>query len=216
MDATDAPVAPTADPGVDPAMARAANPVGSAPAAVPGPEPRTHRRALVNASRLVLAMLAIAALALVALGAASLLLTGDQPEVDGWLRAIFGRVFGIVAIGLAATLGVPSAIGLFAMAASTREDAVPALPPAVRTAVAVVGIGATVLTAVVLVATGSSMTILNVALLALVAMATLGLAGAASFSPHRVRAWISAAAVVLVALGALWILNAAFIGRGPA
>ncbi|HET7828652.1 MAG TPA: hypothetical protein VFL03_03775, partial [Candidatus Limnocylindrales bacterium] len=118
------------------------------------------------------------------------------------------------AIGLAATLGIPSAIGLFAMAGSTREDAVPALSPAVRTAVGVVAIGATVLTAVVLVATGSSMTILNVALLALVAMATLGLAGAASFSPHRVRAWISAAAVALVALGALWILNAAFIGRG--
>ena len=44
----------------------------------------------------------------------------------------------------------------------------------------------------------------------------LGLAGAASFSPHRWRAWISAGAVVLVAVGALWILNAAFIGRGPA
>ena len=213
MDATDAPVGPTADPGPDPAPA---DPASTGTAQPVADQPRGHRRALVNASRLVLAMLAIAAVALLVLGAASLLLTGDQPEVDGWLRAIFGRVFGVVAIGLAATLGIPSAIGLFAMAGSTREDSVPALPSGVRTAVAVVAIGATVLTGVVLLATGSSMTILNVALLALVAMAALGLAGAASFSPHRVRAWISAAAVVLVALGATWILNAAFIGRGPA
>ena len=214
MDATDAPVPATADPLADPATAARADAVGSATVAVPKSEPRTHRRALVNASRLVLAMLAIAALALLALGAASLLLSGDQPEIDGWLRAIFGRVFGIVAIGLAATLGIPSAIGLFAMAGSTREDAVPALPLSVRTVVPVVAIGATVLTGVVLLATGSAVAILNVALLALVAMATLGLAGAAAFSPHRVRGWVSAVAAVLVALGTFWILNAAFLGRG--
>lgn len=213
MDSADAPVGP-AERVEDRALQGGSEAVAPDPDAVVDAQPRTHRRALVNASRLVLAMLAIAAVALLALGAASLLLTGDQPEVDGWLRAIFGRVFGIVAIGLAATLGIPSAIGLFAMAGSTREDAVPALLPGARTVIAVVAIGATVLTAIVLVATGSAMAILNVALVALVAMATLGLAGAASFSPHRIRAWISAAAVVLVALGALWILNAAFVGRG--
>ena len=202
MDATDAQAEPVAS-----------EPTSAEPAAE---APRGHRRALVNAARLVLAMLAIAAVVLLGLGAASLLLAGDQPQVDGWLRTIFGRVFGVVAIGLAATLGIPSAIGLFAMAGSTRPDAVPALPSGARLVVAAVGVGATMLTGVVLLATGSSMTILNIALLALVGMATLGLAGAAAFSPHRVRGWISAVAVVLVALGALWILNAAFIGRGPA
>src|SRR5690242_19253131 len=209
-----APVESTAAVVPDGSVAPAA--VGDAAVEAATTEPKGHRRALVNASRLVLAMLAIAAVALLGLGVASLLLTGDQPEVDGWLRALFGRVFGYVAIGLAATLGIPSAVGLFAMAGSTREGAVPALPSAVRTVIGVIAIGATVITGVVLVATGSSVTILNIALLALVGMATLGLAGAASFSPHRVRAWISAVAVVLVALGAFWILNAALIGRGPA
>jgi hypothetical protein len=205
----DAPTAPV-DPPSEPTVALTGNDAGD-PVARPAP---AHSRALVNAARLVLAMLAIAAVALLALGTASLLFLADQPEVDGWLRAIFGRVFGIVAVGLAATLGIPSAIGLFAMAGSNREEAVPALPTVVRTVIAVIAIGVTATTAVVLIATGSSIRILNVALLALVGMSTLGLAGAVAFSPHRIRGWISAAAVVLVALGALWILNAAFIGRG--
>jgi hypothetical protein len=175
-------------------------------------QPRTHRRALVNASRLALAMLAIAAVALLALGAASLLLA-DPPEVDGWLRAIFGQVFGLVAIALAATLGIPSGIGLLAMAGSTRSEAAPALPSPVRTAAVVVALVTTVVTAIVLVATGSSVTVLNIALLALVGMALLGLAGAVSYSPHRGRAIGAGVALVVVALGAAWILNTAFLAR---
>jgi hypothetical protein len=52
---------------------------------------------------------------------------------------------------------------------------------------------------------------LNIALLALVAMDSLGLAGAVSFSPHRVRAIVSAVALVLVVVGAAWVLINAFI-----
>jgi len=175
-------------------------------------QPRTHRRALVNASRLALAMLAIAAVALLVLGAASLLLA-DPPDVDGWLRAIFGQVFGVVALALAATLGIPSGVGLLAMAGSTRPEAEPAMPSQVRTAALVVASATTALTAVVLVMTGSSVTLLNLALVALVAMSLLGLAGAVSFSPHRGRAVCAAIALVAVAIGAMWVLNAAFLAR---
>ena len=86
-----------------------------------------HRTALVNASRLVLTMLLIAAVVLLGLAIAIQVL-GDPPEVEGWLRAAFGKVFGVVAVSLAAVLGIPAAVGLWAMAGSTAEDAAPALP----------------------------------------------------------------------------------------
>ena len=86
-----------------------------------------HRTALVNASRLVLTMLLIAAVVLLGLAIAIQVL-GDPPETEGWLRAAFGKVFGVVAVSLAAVLGIPAAVGLWAMAGSTAEDAVPALP----------------------------------------------------------------------------------------
>lgn len=171
-----------------------------------------HRRAWVNAARLALAMLGIAAVVLLALGGAFLVL-GDPPEVSGWLRAIFGRVFGVVAVGLAATLGIPSGIGLWAMAGANSPGAVPALGRTARLAAVGVGAAVTALTALVLLVSGAAIAILNVALLALVGMATLGLAGAVASSRHRWRAVASLVALVAVALGAVWILNAAFIGR---
>jgi energy-coupling factor transport system substrate-specific component len=69
-----------------------------------------------------------------------------------------------------------------------------------------------VVTAVVLIVTGSVATVLNLGLLALVALSSLGLAGAIEFSPHRNRAAVSAVALVLVALGTAWLLSTAFIG----
>ena len=65
-------------------------------------------------------------------------------------------------------------------------------------------------TALIVLVTGTSVTILNLALVALVGMSSLGLAGAAAFSRHRWRAVLSGLAAVLVALGALWVINVAF------
>jgi hypothetical protein len=170
-----------------------------------------HRTAMVNASRLVLMMLLIAAVVLLGLAIAIQVL-GDPPEVQGWLRTAFGKVFGVVAIGLAAVLGIPAGIGLWAMAGSTAEGAAPALPDLARRVFVGVAIVTVVVTAVVLIATGSAVTILNIGLLALVALASLGLAGAIAFSPHRGRAIASAVALVLVVMGSAWLLGTAFIG----
>jgi hypothetical protein len=169
-----------------------------------------HHKALVNAARIVLTMLLIAGVVLLGFGIAIAVL-GDPPEVQGWLRTIFGKVFTVVAVAMAAVLGVPAGIGLWSMAGANADDAVPALGETPRRVVAAVAIVAVVATAVVLVATGSALAILNIALLALVAMDTLGLAGAVSFSPHRGRAMVSAVAFVLVVIGAAWVLLNAFI-----
>ena len=170
-----------------------------------------HRTALVNASRLVLTMLLIAAVVLLGLAIAIQVL-GDPPETEGWLRAAFGKVFGVVAVSLAAVLGIPAAVGLWAMAGSTAEDAAPALPLQARRILVGVAVVTVIATAVVLIVTGSINTLLNLGLLALVALASLGLAGAIEFSPHRNRAVVSAVALVLIVLGTAWLLNAAFIG----
>ena len=169
-----------------------------------------NRRRFVIVSRTMLLMLVIAAVVVLALGAATLLFV-DPPEVDGWLRAIFGKVFGVVAIALAAVLGIPSGIGLWAMAGANADDAVPALPPTARTTLTGAAIVLVVFTAIVLLVTGSAATILNLGLLGLVALSSLGLAGAVSFSPHRGRAIASAVALVAVGLGTLWVLVNAFI-----
>ena len=114
----------------------------------------TGRTRLVIVSRTTLIMLFIAAVAVLAMGVL-VVIRGDPPEVDGWLRYLFGRVFGVVALGLAVILGVPSAIGLWAMAGSTAPDAVPALPETPRRILAGV---AAVAAAVGLMTAGSSAT----------------------------------------------------------
>ena len=48
-----------------------------------------HHKALVNAARVVLTMLLIAGVVLLGFGIAITVL-GDPPEVQGWLRTIFG------------------------------------------------------------------------------------------------------------------------------
>ena len=169
-------------------------------------------RARVIASRTVLLMLLIAALAVLGLGV-FLYLRGDAsaPDVEGWLRTLFGKVFLIVAIGLAAVLGVPSAIGLYAMAGANREDSVPSLPEPARVGLVALAIGTTGVTAIVLLATGSLVRILNLGLLGIVGLGALGLGGAVAFSPHRWRATFAAIALVAFVIGTAWLLINAFI-----
>jgi hypothetical protein len=170
-----------------------------------------HRTALVNASRIVLTMLCIAAVVLLGLALAITVL-GDPPEVQGWLRTVFGKVFGVVAVALAAVLGIPAGVGLWAMSGSTAEGATPALSERTRRILVGLAIVTVVVTAVVLVVTGSGAAVLNAGLFAVVALASLGLAGAIDFSPHGGRATASAVALVLVVIGSAWVLEAAFIG----
>jgi hypothetical protein len=171
-----------------------------------------NRRRLVIVSRTLLLMMLIAALALIGLGVLTLGRT-DSPEVDGWLRNIFGQVFGTIAIGLGLVLGTPGAIGLWAMAGATKDEAVPALDRIPRQVFAGIGVVTVIVAAVVLVVTGSAVVILNIALTALVALACLGLAGAVTFSPHRGRAILSGIALCLISLGTLRLLAAAFVNR---
>ena len=204
-------VAPAAEPVAEPAgpppgdaAAEPAAPTDAVPKAV------TRRKRLVLLARTTLIMLFIAGLVMLGLGAASLLLV-DPPEVNGWLRFVFGRVFGVVAISLAAVLGIPSAVGLWAMAGAREPDAVPALSETPRRVLAGVAGVTIAVTAIVLLVTGSAATILNLGLLGIVGLACFGLAGATSFSPHRLRAILSGVALVLVALGSLWVLVNAFV-----
>jgi hypothetical protein len=64
--------------------------------------------------------------------------------------------------------------------------------------------------AVVVLVGGRGMTLLDLGFIGLVALLTLGLAGAASFSPHRGRAILSGLALVLVVAGATWFVARTF------
>jgi hypothetical protein len=165
----------------------------------------TTRRRLVLGARTLLVMLLVAAIALLGLGVAALLLV-DPPELNGWLRHLFGRAFGAIAIGMGGILGVPGAIGLWAMAGSTADGAQPAMSRAVRRAAA--GLAAVAVVAVLGlgIVTGSGLTILDLGLVGIVALATLGLAGAVSFSVHRGRATLSAVALAAIAGGTLLLV----------
>ena len=136
------------------------------------------------------------------------LLRSDPPELSGWLRNAFGTVFAAFAIAMAAMLGLPSALGLWAMSGANSDDAVPALPRPARLILVGIAVGTVVAAGVVLVAVISVAALIELALVALVAMGTLGLAGATSFSPHRWRAIGSAVALILVSLGIAWMLRA--------
>jgi hypothetical protein len=167
----------------------------------------THHRALVNASRMMLVMLVIAAVAVLGLGAAAVVL-GDGPEVDGWLRTMFGKVFAVVAVGMAAVLGIPSATGLWAMAGATAEDAVPALASTPRRILVGIAVAIVAASAVTVLVDGTPSRLVNLGVTGLIALALFGLAGAVSFSPHRGRAMLAAVALLAVAAGTGWLLLA--------
>ncbi len=168
------------------------------------PEPSRHRRALVLGSRTALVMLLVAAVALAALGLA-VLAFGDPPEVTGWLRSVFGTVFGAMAVGIALVLGIPAAAGVWEMSGASTRDAAPALPPAMRRVMGGIAITALVIAGITVLALGDRVTILDVALVGLAALPTLGLAGALACSPHRGRALLAAAALSLVSAGIVWV-----------
>lgn len=168
-----------------------------------------HRRALVVASRTFLVMLLVAAAVLLALGVAALVL-GEPPEVSGWLRSVFRAVFGHMAVLMAILLGLPAAIGVWAMAGARAEGAVPAMPPAARRAMTAIAIATLALVIGVVLALGERLTILDLALVGLAALPALGLAGAVAFSPHRGRAILSALALILVAAGIGWLALEAY------
>jgi hypothetical protein len=170
----------------------------------------TPHRALVVGARTALVMLLIAGLALLGLGFFIALRGDPDPEVSGWLREVFGRVFLAMAVGVAAFLGVPSLVGLWAMSGANRPDAMRAFGRPVRRAVGSVAIGVIVVTAFVLLATGSAYGIVNLGLFGIVALATFGLAGAVAFSPHRGRAMLSAVALGAFVVATAWILVTAF------
>ena len=175
-----------------------------------------NHKTVVIAARTMLTMLLIAGLVVIGLGAATLVL-GDPPEVEGWLRAVFGDVFAVVAFGLGTILAVPSGVGLWAMAGATADDAAPALPRSVRIVLAGIAFAVVAATVVICITTGSAVPILNLGLIALVTLAALGLAGAAYRSPHVHRAALSGVALGFVVVGTSWVLFNAFIGTpGPA
>ena len=170
-----------------------------------------HHKALVVGARTMLLMLVIAALVVLGLGVVALI-RGGGPEVDGWLRAAFGQVFGVVAVGMAAVLGVPAAAGLWAMAGANADDAVPALGAMPRRTLAGIAIATVAATGLAVLLDGSQVRILNLGVVGLVALALLGLAGAVSFSPHRGRAALAAAALLVVAIVTGWALVRVFLG----
>lgn len=170
-----------------------------------GPAGRSRQHALVIGARTALVMLLIAGVALVGVGAVALRLV-DPPEVDGLLRSVFGTVFGHMAIALGAVIGIPAVVGVWAMAGATAADATPAVSRGVARILAGIAITTLVLAAVVVLVAGSELRILDLALIGVVALPTLGLAGAVAFSPHRARAIVSAVALVVLAVGILWML----------
>ena len=163
------------------------------------------RKAVIVGSRTALVMLLVAGLAVLGLGVAATVF-GDA-EVDGRLRDAFGRVFGAVALLMAVALGVPAVSGLSAMAGAGAEDAVPALPSLTRRVLVGVAVATVVVTALVVLTNDRGPLVIDLGLIGLVALSTLGLAGAVASSPHRGRGWLSAAALILVAGGTLWVLT---------
>jgi hypothetical protein len=175
--------------------------------------PSGHRR-LVLGARTALVMILVAAVVILGLGLVSLVLV-DPPEADGWLRSVFGTVFGYMALAIATVLGVPSAVGVWAMAGATASGATPALPRTVRRLVAIAAAAVVVMVAAVVLTGGRGPTLLDLGAIGLVALLILGLAGSVAFSPHRGRAILAGLASALVSIGVLWFVAAATGGTLP-
>jgi hypothetical protein len=155
-------------------------------------------------------MLLIAGVALVAIGVAVLLLI-DPPDASGVLRSIFGGVFGHIAVGIGLAIGIPASLGVWAMAGATAEGATPALPRSVRRLSSGIAVATLGLAALVVLVAGPGLRLLDLALIGIVALPTLGLAGAVRASPHRYRAIGTVLALVVLAVGIGWLLLQAWL-----
>jgi hypothetical protein len=163
----------------------------------------TRRRRLVIGARTALVMILVAAVVVLCLGIAALW-RSTPTETSGWLRQAFGMAFGHMAVWIAAILGIPSAVGMWAMAGAIEPQAVPALSPLARravTGIVVVALGAV---ATFVLVGGRGVTLFDLGFLGLCSLLSLGLAGAAVFAPRRGRALVSAAAMILVLAGVAW------------
>jgi len=172
------------------------------PADVPLPRP-TRRRRLVLGSRTALLMILVAAVAVLGLGLAVMWLF-TPTETSGWLRYAFGMAFGHMAVWIAAILGIPSAVGLWAMAGAAEPDAVPALSPTAGRVIAGSVSVVLVSLAIFVLVGGRGATLFDLAFLGLCALLLLGLAGAATFAPRRGRALLSAAVMAAMIAGIAW------------
>jgi hypothetical protein len=170
-----------------------------------GAAPLPRSRMLIIGARVALTMILVAGAAILALGIATLVLV-DPPESAGWLRSAFGTAFGYIALGMAAVLGVPSAIGVWAMAGATADNAVPALPPMARRVVVGAAIVVVIVVAAAILVGGRGATVLDLGVIGLIALLTLGLAVAVASSPHRGRAMMSGVASILVWVGITWFV----------
>jgi hypothetical protein len=171
----------------------------------PDPAQATRHRRWVLGARTALIMLLVAGVALVGIGIAALLLV-DPPDTDGWMRSLFGRVFGAVAIVIGLTIGIPASLGVWAMSGATADGATPALSRGVHQVTTGIAVVTLVLAALVVLIAGPGLRLLDVALIGIVALPTLGLAGAVRFSPHRGRAIGAALALIVLAVAIGWLL----------
>jgi hypothetical protein len=74
-----------------------------------------------------------------------------------------------------------------------------------------IAIATLVLAALVVLVAGKELRLLDLALIGIVALPTLGLAGAVRFSPHRGRAIGAAGALVVLAVAICWLLLQAWL-----
>ena len=144
----------------------ALDPTSDAPVDIGAPVAKRDRRWILGA-RTALIMLLIAGVALVGIGVAALMLV-DPPEVDGWLRSLFGSVFGYMAIAIGMIIGLPALLGVWAMSGATEEGATPALPHGARQLMTGIAITTLLLAALVILVAGSQLRLLDLALIGIV------------------------------------------------
>jgi hypothetical protein len=97
------------------------------------------------------------------------------------------------------------------MSGANADDATPALSRTTRRVMASLAISTIVVAGLVVLVAGDAIRLLDLALLGVVALPTLGLAGAVAYSPHRGRASVCALALLLIAVGILWLLLQAYL-----
>jgi len=119
-------------------------------------------------------------------------------------------VFGYMAIAIGLMIGIPAMLGVWAMSGANAEGATPGLSRNVARLMTAIAIATLVGSAIVILIAGKELRLLDVALIGIVALPTLGLAGAVRFSPHRGRAIVSALALAVLAVGIGWLMYQAW------